>query len=125
MFFSKKNITSKLDKSTTLTYFKNVKFIESPNFTKRIDEHLFHDEYVALQWHLATHPESGDLIPGSGGLRKIRWLRKGRGKRGGVRIIYYYKSCDGHIWLLTIYAKNETENIPAHILRKIKEELLK
>lgn len=63
------------------------------------------------------------MIPGSGGLRKIRWAGKGRGKRGGVRVIYYYKNSEGQIWLLTIYAKNEDENIPVSILKKIKEGL--
>ncbi|HJD58317.1 MAG TPA: transcriptional regulator [Rickettsia endosymbiont of Ceroptres masudai] len=69
------------------------------------------------------HPKSGDVIIGSGGLRKIRWMSKGRGKRSGVRIIYYYKSKEEQIWLLTIYTKNEAENIPASVLKKIKEEL--
>ncbi len=78
---------------------------------------------MALQWHLTVHPESGDVMPGSGGLREIRSAAKGHGKRGGVRIIYYYKTSEGQIWLLTIYAKNEIVNIPSHILRKIKQEL--
>jgi mRNA-degrading endonuclease RelE of RelBE toxin-antitoxin system len=69
------------------------------------------------------NPEKGDLIPGSRGLRKVRWAGSGRGKRGGVRIIYYYKNPEGQIWLLTIYAKNEDENIPLTILNRIKEEL--
>lgn len=97
--------------------------IESPLFSKLIGLYLKDDEYAAFQWDLALHPEKGDLIPGSGGLRKIRWLGKVRGKSGGVRIIYYYKSREGQIWLLTIYSKNEYENIPVSILKRIKEEL--
>jgi mRNA-degrading endonuclease RelE of RelBE toxin-antitoxin system len=100
-----------------------MEYIESPLFSKLIRSYLDDEEYTAFQWDLALHPEKGDLIPSSGGLRKIRWLGKGKGKRGGVRIIYYYKNREGQIWLLTIYAKNENENIPISILKKIKEEL--
>jgi mRNA-degrading endonuclease RelE of RelBE toxin-antitoxin system len=63
------------------------------------------------------------VVPGTGGVRKIRWAASGRGKRGGVRIIYYGKIREGVIWMLTIYGKNVADNIPAHILRKIKEEI--
>jgi mRNA-degrading endonuclease RelE of RelBE toxin-antitoxin system len=100
-----------------------MEYIESPLFSKLIESYLKDEEYAAFQWDLALHPEKGDLIKGSGGLRKIRWLGKGRGKSGGVRIIYYYKNREGQIWLLTIYSKNEDENIPISILKKIKEEI--
>ena len=102
-----------------------MEFIESPFFTKIIYKYLTDQEYRALQWELALRPEFGDIIPQSGGIRKIRWGVEGRGKRGGVRVIYYYQSLDEQIWLLTVYAKNEAENISGHLLRKIKEELLK
>ncbi len=59
----------------------------------------------------------------SGGVRKLRWSQSGRGKRGGVRVIYYAKVRDGIVFMLTIYAKNEDESIPTHVLRKIKEEV--
>ena len=104
-----------------MPYNKDVTFIEAPIFSKQVYKYLSDDEYAALQWGLALRPEAGKLIPGSGGLRKLRWSAKGRGKRGGTRIIYYWQKADGEIWMLTIYAKNEAENIPAHILRKIKE----
>lgn len=100
-----------------------MEYIESPLFSKIINSYLEDEEYAAFQWDLALHPEKGDVIPGSGGLRKVRWAGKGRGKRGGVRVIYYYKNREGQIWLLTIYAKNEDENIPVSILKRIKEEL--
>jgi len=100
-----------------------MEYIESPLFNKLVGTYLKDEEYAAFQWDLALHPEKGDLIPGSGGLRKIRWFGKGRGKRGGVRIIYYYKNREGLIWLLTIYAKNENDNISLAILKRIKEEL--
>ena len=100
-----------------------MEYIESPLFSKLIGSYLEDEEYAAFQWELALHPERGDLIPGSGGLRKIRWAAKGKGKRGGTRIIYYYKNKEEKIWLLTIYAKNEADTIPISILKKIKEEL--
>jgi hypothetical protein len=80
-------------------------------------------EYAALQQALAEDPEAGDLIPGSGGVRKLRWGVHGRGRRGGVRVIYYARTRQGQIWMLTIYAKNVAENIPLHVLRRIREEV--
>ena len=70
-----------------------------------------------------ANPEAGDVIPGSGGVRKLRWGVVGRGKRGGIRVIYYLRSRQGQIWMLTLYAKNVAENIPAHVLKKIREEI--
>lgn len=98
-------------------------FVESKLFTRLVGDYLTDDEYSRLQAALAEAPESGAVVPGSGGVRKLRWAQPGRGKRGGIRVIYYAKTREGVIWLLTIYAKNEEENIPAHVLRKIKEEL--
>jgi hypothetical protein len=59
-------------------------FIESPVFSRRITEYLDDDEYASLQWELILRPDAGDLIPGSGGLRKLRWKAKGRGKSGAT-----------------------------------------
>ena len=70
-----------------------------------------------------ANPEAGDVIPGSGGVRKLRWGVAGRGKRGGIRVIYYLRSRQRQIWMLTLYAKNVAENIPAHVLKKIREEI--
>ena len=61
--------------------------------------------------YLAAHPKSGDLIEGSGGIRKLRWSRGGRGKSGGVRVIYYYHSELMPLYLLTLFAKNEQGNL--------------
>ena len=104
-----------------------MEFIESSLFTRLLSDYLSEEEYAALQWEIALHPETGDLIKGSGGLRKIRWASKakGKGKRGGVRVIYYYKNQQGQIWLLTLYAKNEVEDLSKDILMKIRKELEK
>lgn len=72
---------------------------------------------------IAVNPEVGAVIPGSGGCRKVRWAASGRGKRGGARVIYYNRLDDGVIWLLLIYTKAVRGNIPAHILKQIKEAL--
>lgn len=100
-----------------------MEFIEAPLFTRRVHEYLNDDEYAALQWALALRPEAGAIIPGSGGIRKLRWAGKGRGKRGGLRVIYYWRDHKGEIWLLTLYAKNEAENIPLHLLRELRKEI--
>jgi len=81
------------------------------------------EQYSNLQNALIKDPEAGDLIPGSGGVRKLRWGVAGRGKRGGIRVIYYARTRQGQIWMLTLYAKNVMENISANVLRKIKEEI--
>jgi mRNA-degrading endonuclease RelE of RelBE toxin-antitoxin system len=98
-------------------------FIETKLFTKLVTELLSDDDYSRLQEVLIKDPETGDLIPGSGGVRKVRWGVKGRGKRGGVRVIYYARTRQGQIWMLTLYAKNVAESIPTHVLRQIKDEI--
>ena len=98
-------------------------FVESKLFSRLVGDYLTDDEYTELQVALAEAPDRGAIVAGSGGVRKLRWAQPGRGKRGGIRVIYYAKTHEGVIWMLTIYAKNEEQNIPAHVLRKIKEEL--
>jgi mRNA-degrading endonuclease RelE of RelBE toxin-antitoxin system len=100
-----------------------MEFIETSIFTKLIYTYLTDDEYLGLQIFLLKHPEEGNIVPGSGGVRKLRWGIAGKGKRGGVRVIYYFKKRNSEIWMLTIYGKSEIENIPAHILRQIAEEV--
>ena len=98
-------------------------FIETTLFTKLIYNYLTEEGYAALQYMLAIHPEAGEVVPRSGGVRKLRWGISGRGKHGGLRVIYYWKAHEDEIWLLTLYAKNEASTIPAHILKRIAEEI--
>ena len=98
-------------------------FIETRLFTKLVLENLTDDEYAALQQYLVRSLEAGPVIPGSGGVRKLRWAAPGRGKRGGYRIIYYLRRADGVVWLLTMYPKNVADSIPAHVLRQIRKEV--
>jgi mRNA-degrading endonuclease RelE of RelBE toxin-antitoxin system len=98
-------------------------FVEAPLFTKLVGEYLTDGEYAALQAALAEDPEFGDVIPGSGGVRKVRWGTRGRVKRGGVRVIYFVRHEPGVIWMLTIYPKDVAESIPGHLLRRIRKEI--
>ena len=104
-------------------YFRFMIFIETSKFTKLLSEYLSDDEYRMLQWHLQEKPDSGDIVRGSGGVRKVRWAPEGKGKSGGVRVIYYWKKSDYEIWMLTIYSKSEQATIPSHILKKISEAI--
>lgn len=96
---------------------------EALHEVKLVQEYLPDDEYAALQQALIANPELGDVIPGSGGVRKVRWGVAGRGKRGGLRVIYFLRIRHGEIWMLTLYTKNVVDNIPAKILKKIKEAI--
>jgi len=97
-------------------------FVESSLFEKHLPRYLADEEYSRVQIALRRNPNLGVLIPGSGGLRKLRWGREGTGKRGGVRIIYAVHKTH-EIWLLTIYGKSDVADIPAHLLRTIKREM--
>jgi hypothetical protein len=92
-----------------------VEFIEAPVFTRLVGSYLSDDDYRLLQWTLAKDPERGDVVPGTGGVRKLRWedRRRGKGKRGGLRVMYHHFSSDGQIWLLTLYDKGETTDLTA------------
>ena len=102
-------------------------FRESSLFTKDVYRYLTEDSYLALQEFLLHSPSEGDVIRGSGGLRKLRWRATGRGKRGGTRVIYYWADAKGYIFLLDIYPKSERDDLtPGEIkqLRAIVEEWL-
>lgn len=97
--------------------------VETPAFSKLSSEYWDEPERLEFITWIASNPTAGAVVPGSGGLRKVRWSRPGSGKRGGVRVIYYNRSKLEEIWLLLIYAKNVKENIPSHILKSIREEI--
>ena len=98
--------------------------IESPIFSKRWPDYWSEEERGKFAAWLALNPEAGDVVPGSGGVRKVRWSSDGQGKRGGVRVIYYNQIGKNLIWLLTVYAKSHQKNAPSHILKALKEELI-
>jgi mRNA-degrading endonuclease RelE of RelBE toxin-antitoxin system len=100
-----------------------MEFIETSTSTRLICKYLSEDEYLGLQGFLLRYPEAGKVVSGSGGVRKLRWAISGKGKSGGIRVIYYFEKSEDEIWLLTVYGKSEVDNIPAHILRQIAEEI--
>lgn len=97
--------------------------VETPTFSKLATHYWSEDERGEFAAWIAANPDTGDVVPGSGGVRKVRWSRSGRGKRGGVRVIYFNRRAKGEIWLLQIYAKSARENIPTPVLKMIKEEI--
>jgi mRNA-degrading endonuclease RelE of RelBE toxin-antitoxin system len=98
-------------------------FVETPTFTKRVLRLLDDESYSALQTHLVNHPDGGDVIRSSGGLRKIRWAAKGHGKRGGVRVIYYWWMGKDRISMLFIYPKNEMDDLTTEQLKLLRQAL--
>jgi mRNA-degrading endonuclease RelE of RelBE toxin-antitoxin system len=98
-------------------------FIETSVFTRLIANYLTNDEYAGLQSFLLQWPDTGVIIRGTGGVRKLRWRISGKGKSGGIRIIYYWHTSEDEIWLLTVYGKSERDTIPAHILKQIVKEM--
>ncbi len=96
-------------------------FIELTPFSRYRDDYFSDDELAHLQRLLTDNPKVGDVIPGTGGVRKLRWSRKGTGKRGGVHVIYFVQDTKGRIWLLTVYGKSDRENIAAKTLKMLRE----
>ena len=90
-----------------------MEFVETPLFTQLLADYLGDEEYRALQLYLARDPEAGSIIPATGGFRKLRWSdrRRGKGKRGGLRVIYYYLAADFQIWLFTLFDKDEASDL--------------
>lgn len=86
-------------------------FQETPIFTKLVKELMDDELYRQLQNHLIEHPDAGDLIERSGGLRKVRWRLPGSGKRGGVRVIYYWRVTEAQFLMLLIYPKSGTDDL--------------
>ncbi len=96
-------------------------FRETVWFTKKVLELLTDEEYGKLQWRLIEFPDAGDVIKGSGGIRKIRQSAKGKGTRGGARVIYYFALENQEILMLDIYAKNEKEDLSIEQIRELKK----
>lgn len=90
-----------------------MEFFEAPAFTRHVSRYLDDQQYSLLQQALAGKPDLGDLIPGTGGFRKLRWadVRRGKGRRGGLRVIYYWFGSQSRIWLMTLYDKDEAANL--------------
>lgn len=104
-----------------------VTVVETPEFIQRVEKMLDNDEREALIAFLAANPTAGDLIPGTGGVRKLRWALEGRGKRGGARIIHFFHSTRLPLFLLTAFAKNERTDLSQadrNSLRKLTKTLV-
>ncbi len=103
-----------------------MEFIETPVFTKLIAAMLPDDDYRLLQDDIAKNPQLGDLIPGGGGIRKLRFALPGTGKRGGARLIYYWQTSKDKIYMLLAYAKAKKENLEPEqvaVLKSLVKEL--
>jgi mRNA-degrading endonuclease RelE of RelBE toxin-antitoxin system len=101
-------------------------FFETPIFSRLLPTYLDDDGYKDLQSVLLRSPEAGDVMPGTGGFRKLRSEdpRRGKGKRGGLRIIYYYLTADRQIWFFTIYGKDEAADL-SHEQKKALKKAIK
>jgi len=97
-------------------------FIETPRFTQLLANYLSDEAYRELQQALLECPEFGDVIPGAGGFRKLRWRdsRRGKGARGGLRVIYHYLLADREFWMFTLYDKDEMTDLTAQDKRALK-----
>ena len=98
-----------------------MELVETPVFTKQALKDLGEDEYRLLQIHLLNNPDAGALIPESGGLRKLRWRLPGRGKSGGARVVYYWKSAASRIYMLFMYPKNERSDLTRAQLKLLRK----
>ena len=118
----KNNLTNVPFKGTLI----NMIFIETSLFTNLIPEYFDDDDdYTELQLFLVKQPKAGAVIPGAGGLRKLRWSSGNKGKRGGLRIIYYFKISEDQIYLMTVFSKNEAADLTIEekkLLKKMVEE---
>ena len=96
-------------------------FVETPIFTREVLDLIPDDDYRNLQFALLLRPEAGAIIPGSGGLRKVRWGSAGKGKRGGLRVIYYWNKAEECIYMLLVYGKSRQEDLTKEQLRTLRK----
>ena len=99
-----------------------MEFIEAPAFTHHLTTYLDDEQYRGLQDALAATPELGAVIPGTGGFRKLRWadVRRGKGRRGGLRVVYYWFDGQDQIWFMTVYDKNEAADLTPEQRKSLK-----
>ena len=97
--------------------------VETPVYSNKVGGILTEDERDAFAAFIAANPTAESVVRGSGGVRKVRWAQKGRGKSGGARVIYFNRLAKGEVWLLTIYANGDKTTISAHELKLIKEAI--
>jgi len=98
---------------------KPLTIVETPFFIKKAESILNEQEKTELIDYLSIYPEAGDQIIHTGGLRKLRWVSKSKGKRGGARVIYYFYNDSAPVFILHIYGKNEKENLKAEEEKKL------
>jgi hypothetical protein len=110
--------------SPALPYDYTMLFIETSVFTKLLPNYLIDEDYGGLQTYLLQKPDAGSIVKGSGGVRKVRWAPSGKGKSGGVRVIYYWKKSEHEIWMLTLYSKSERATISGRVLKQIAEAIV-
>jgi hypothetical protein len=96
--------------------------IETPTFLRSIEGIWSAEEAAEFVDFIATHPDAGDVIRGTNGLRKVRWARAGMGKRGGVRAIYLWRDTKGQVLLIVAYTKAKFDTLPAEFLNRLKEQ---
>ena len=94
---------------------------ETAPFSRIRSRYFDEDSFAVFTWALDRHPKMGEVVQGTGGVRKVRWQLPGRGKRGGVRVVYFVADAQRRIYLLTAYAKHEAEDLPSSVLRKMRE----
>ena len=97
-----------------------MEFVETPTFTRLVLSLMEDNDYIRLQKALLKQPDLGKVIRGTGGIRKVRWAGSGRGKRGGLRVIYYWQVADDQIWMLLAYPKNEQDDLTPTQARQLK-----